>query len=73
MDELSAPVTAGRPEPASATPIAGLVATGISKSYRRGIWFRRRELPVLRGADLVVGAGEVVGLVGENGSARAPS
>ncbi len=28
---------------------AGLVATGITKSYRRGMWPRRRELAVLRG------------------------
>ena len=50
--------------------VAGLVATGITKSYRRGMWPRRRELSVLRGADFVVGAGEVVGLVGENGSGK---
>lgn len=47
-----------------------LDASGITKSYRRGIWPRRRELVVLRGADLVLGAGEVVGLVGENGSGK---
>lgn len=41
--------------------VAGLEATGITKSYGRGIWPRRRDLPVLRGADVTVGAGEVVG------------
>lgn len=66
----SALATTGRRASASTTPIVGLEATGITKSYRRGIWPRRRELAVLRGADLVVSAGEVVGLVGENGSGK---
>ena len=47
-----------------------LAADGIVKSFRRGWWPRRRAVPVLRGAALDLGAGEVVGLVGENGSGK---
>ncbi|MDX8034847.1 ABC transporter ATP-binding protein [Lentzea sp. BCCO 10_0856] len=47
-----------------------LVASGIEKSYRRGIWPVRHRQDVLRGADLTLRPGEVVGLVGENGSGK---
>ena len=63
-------VTTAEGGPVRVEAVAGLEAVGVTKSYRRGVWPRRRAVPVLRGADVVVGAGEVVGLVGENGSGK---
>lgn len=34
------------------------------------MWLMRRSIPVLSGVDLTPNTGEVVGLVGENGSAK---
>jgi ABC-type multidrug transport system ATPase subunit len=47
-----------------------LTADGIEKSFRRGIWPISHRQQVLRGIDLALQPGEVVGLVGENGSGK---
>jgi ABC-type multidrug transport system ATPase subunit len=54
----------------AAAPTSVLAAEGIEKSFRRGIWPLSRHQQVLRGADLTLYPGEVVGLVGENGSGK---
>ena len=47
-----------------------LQASGVTKTYRSGIWPLRRTHQVLTGADLNLYPGEVVGLVGGNGSGK---
>jgi ABC-2 type transport system ATP-binding protein len=54
----------------AAAPTSVLAAEGIEKSFRRGIWPLSHHQQVLRSADLNLYPGEVVGLVGENGSGK---
>jgi ABC-2 type transport system ATP-binding protein len=56
--------------PTRADGRAVLRVAGVEKSFHRGIWPLRRTIPVLKGASFEVGAGELVGLVGENGSGK---
>jgi ABC-2 type transport system ATP-binding protein len=64
-DAIAAPVidTATNPQPL-------LEASRIAKTYRAGVWPRRRNRVVLREASVTLWPGEVVGLVGENGSGK---
>jgi ABC-2 type transport system ATP-binding protein len=64
------PASGGNDSDEDASCRVVLRAKGIAKSYRRGLWPRRKELSVLRGADIELCSGEVVGLVGENGSGK---
>jgi ABC-2 type transport system ATP-binding protein len=53
-----------------ASSAAVLTADSIEKSFRRGVWPVSHRQQVLRSADLTLYPGEVVGLVGENGSGK---
>jgi len=67
-EALATPAAPSAPRSADDAPL--LEAVGIEKAHLRGIWPARRQTPVLRGADLTLHSGEVVGLVGENGSGK---
>jgi ABC-type multidrug transport system ATPase subunit len=51
-------------------PNVVLKVSGVTKSFRHGVWPFAKRVSVLKGADLDVFAGELVGLVGENGSGK---
>ena len=56
----------GRPE----TREIVMRADSLRKSFHKGIWPIRRDIEVLKGASAEVRQGEMVGLVGENGSGK---
>jgi ABC-type multidrug transport system ATPase subunit len=69
MSTVTTPHHAANVQPAHQRGIV-LSASGIVKSYRRGIWPARRAIHVLQGVDIDLYTGEVAGLVGENGSGK---
>ena len=70
MDTETAALTGCEPGGVRSPGAPVLEASGIEKSYRRGVWPLSREHQVLRGTDLALYPGEVAGLVGENGAGK---
>ena len=62
--------TVSRPPGPPSPPDPALRASGLVKAFHRGVWPFRRPVTVLRGVNLTLRPGEVVGLVGENGAGK---
>ena len=61
----------GSPDAEAPTQVGAVLrVSGVGKAFHRGIWPMRRSVQVLSGATLEVRPGELVGLVGENGSGK---
>jgi len=69
MDATTTSATTGGNAVLEADQAPVLLASGIEKSYRQGVWPVRRSTAVLRGADLALRRGEVVGRSGRTGRA----
>lgn len=58
------------PDPTAVADGVLLSARRISKTYQRGGWLKRKRNRVLIDAEIELRRGEIVGLVGENGSGK---